>query len=117
MQAQTLVAVATGAIAMLVLDAQLGNVIKDDFAKAVQLPWMRFSILFGAVYGANGGKMVPSLLALALYFVFSQNKGGLSSLIASQAPTSLVHQTKGRLARVMEALKRPPEEESSGEAP
>tara|TARA_B100000989_G_C19339854_1_gene384508 strand:+ start:294 stop:674 length:381 start_codon:yes stop_codon:yes gene_type:complete len=57
-----------GICAMTVLDAQLGNITRDQFERIFKNQWLRGLTLFGGAYAANGGRIFPAAFAVYVYF-------------------------------------------------
>lgn len=64
---ETLIPLIVGIAALTILDNSLGNWSQDGFRKIFEVKEVRLIALFGAAYGANGGRLIPAFLAMLLY--------------------------------------------------
>ena len=64
----SIVPAVVGICAMTVLDAQLGNITREQFERIFKNQWLRGFTLFGGAYAANGGRIFPAALAVYVYF-------------------------------------------------
>ena len=63
-----MVPICVGIVTILVLDAQLGNMSKEQFVAIFQSKLLRAVTLFGAAYAANGNNAVNAVIAALIYF-------------------------------------------------
>lgn len=64
---ETIIPFIVGLAALALLDSSLGNWSTDGFRTIFKHKEVRILALFGAAYGANGGRIMPALLAILLY--------------------------------------------------
>ena len=63
----TVIPLIVGIAALTLLDHSLGNMSTDGFRRIFQNKEIRLIALFGAAYGANGGRTLPALVAMLIY--------------------------------------------------
>ncbi len=91
-----IVPICVGIVTILVLDAQLGNMSKEQFVAIFQSKLLRAATLFGAAYAANGNNAVNAVIAALIYFYIATLMESKGSDAASSASSF------GRLGAQME---------------
>lgn len=64
----SLVPVVVGITCALLLDAQLGNVTKEQFELLLKNEILRIMLLFGSAYAANGNRFVLAAVSSYIYY-------------------------------------------------
>lgn len=68
-----IVPILVGMMAVILLDHSLGHVEDSVFERLFHKRSVRIIALFGAAYGANGGRVRQAAVALTIYFLFQSD--------------------------------------------
>lgn len=71
MKATTLIPIIVGFCAIILLEDTLSKLNRRDLQKYFQLEIFKYTALFGASYGATGGDIQSTFIALVLYHLFT----------------------------------------------
>ena len=101
---ETLIPLIVGIAALAILDNSLGNWSQDGFRKIFQHKEVRLVALFGAAYGANGGRLIPAFLAMMLYNFLENDTSTLTTYFGIDP----FHNTENAAAQKTQTQNEPP---------